>query len=402
VDFDHTSPEYAKRWIEILTELRENCPVAWSPRHEGFWVVTRHSDVADVSRDDASYSSQHDLGDDRAPAGYGGITIPAPPTRSVPIELDPPEFNHYRRMLNPAFSPAAVKRWVAHIEDITTACIDEHVESGTIDLVNDLTAPVPGIFTLGFLGVPLDEWRRWADPFHAVVANPAGTPEYDRAVDGIFWMIGQLEGIVADRRRHPTEDLISHLVTEEPDDDRVLEMCTLIIAGGVDTTTGLVASALHWLSNNRPERREMIEHPERLPIACEEFLRYFTPTQALARTVTHDVELRGQRLRAGERVLLSWASANRDPEIFDRPDELRIDRLPNRHVAFGLGVHRCLGSNLARAEFAIIVRQVLERIPDFTVTEDAQPYESIGIVNGWATMPATFTPGAKRGSTFQL
>jgi cytochrome P450 len=186
-------------------------------------------------------------------------------------------------------------------------------------------------------------------------------------------------------------------------DETVIGMCNLIIAGGNDTTTSLLSNAFKYLSEHPDQKQWLIDDPSRIPYACEEFLRFYTPTQALARTVTTDVEIGGQHLKRGDRVLLSFASANRDPEVFDRPDEIVLDRWPNKHQAFGLGLHRCLGSNLTRVEFTVVLEEVLRRMPDFVVDGDAShPYETIGIVNGWMDMPATFTPGPREGSDFTL
>jgi cytochrome P450 len=175
-------------------------------------------------------------------------------------------------------------------------------------------------------------------------------------------------------------------------------MVQLVIFGGVDTTTGLIGSALEWLARHPEERDRLREHPGLIPRATEEFLRYFSPVQALARTATRDCVVGGRQVRAGERLLLSWASANFDEDAFDRPDEVVLDRSPNRHQAFGVGIHRCLGSNYARVEFAVVLEEVLRRLPDYAIDGTAaRRYPSIAVVNGWVTLPATFTPGTPQG-----
>ncbi len=213
---------------------------------------------------------------------------------------------------------------------------------------------------------------------------------------------------VQERRAEPQDDLISVFVTMEVDgklltDEQILGMCNLVIAGGNDTTTSLLANAFAWLAEHPEQRAWLAEDLSRIPIACEEFLRYYTPTQGLARTVTTDVEIGGQLLNAGDRVLLSFAAANQDPEFFESPDEILLDRWPNKHQAFGLGLHRCLGSNLTRLEFRVVLEEVLARMPDFQVDlGNSHRYPNIGIVNGWNDMPATFTPGSRLGSDFSL
>jgi cytochrome P450 len=176
----------------------------------------------------------------------------------------------------------------------------------------------------------------------------------------------------------------------------VVNVLLTILGGGFDTTMGLVCHALAWLSDHPNERQRLIDDPSLIPAAGEEFLRYFSPIQSLSRTVGEDTELCGQSLSFGDRVLLSFAGANRDPEAYDHPDEMILARFPNRHVAFGLGTHRCIGSNFARMEVTAMLQGVLERIPDYTViTTEAERYETIGNLNGFTRMPASFTPGSR-------
>ncbi len=398
IDFDHLSPEHARRHVEIYRELREQHPVAWTDAYGGFWVVSRYADVAAIARDDESFSSAHD---------NGGINIPTAPARNVPLELDPPEFLPYRTMLNPPFAPAAIRQWQAFVSDCTAEFLDRAIESGEIDFVRDLGNPVPALFTLAFLGFPLSEWPRFAEPMHDAVACPPETPGHRRAVEGITWVQQQIRAALADRRARPREDLLSRIanasIAGEPiPEERAQETVFLIIGGGVDTTTALLSNTLFWLNDQPAARKHLCEDPKRIALACEEFLRVFAPTQALARTAMRDVEIGGQQIRKGERMLISWASANRDAAVFERPDELVLDRFPNRHSSFGLGAHRCLGSNFARLEFGILLREVLRRMPDYQIDlARAQRYESIGIVNGWVGLPARFTPGARVGSSFQ-
>lgn len=169
-----------------------------------------------------------------------------------------------------------------------------------------------------------------------------------------------------------------------------------IIGAGVDSTASLLANVFDYLDANPQLREPLLESPELLARSCEEFLRYFSPVQILARTVTRDTEIRGQRLDAGDRLALAWGAANFDPDVFGDPEQIQMDRWPNRHVAFGSGIHRCLGSNLARAEFNAIVPAVLSRMGDYRIDRSAcLRYPTIGLVNGWAVLPATFTPGVR-------
>jgi cytochrome P450 len=404
--FDHHSADYARNWRAIYADLRDHCPVARTEAHNGFYVLSRYADVERVVKDDATFSSRHDLEDPGSP--YRGITIPEPPVRSVPIELDPPEMAPYRDIFNPWFTPRSATRWKPFVRDVTTALLDAAGPTGKIDFIHDLLSPVPAILTAKMLGLPLTDWRTYSDASHGVVAYPFGTPESDAAIGDYIRMITLAAETAEDRRENPRDDMISAIVAAEIDgakvtDQRALEMISLVIVGGNDTTTNLLAGALHWLWEHPVERAELAAYPSLLQPACEEFLRVFAPTQALARTCTRDVEIAGHQLKAGDRVLMAFASANFDPEVFDDPEQVRLDRFPNRHTSFGLGRHRCSGSNLARMVFSVVVEEVLKRMPEYELDAvGCQAYDNIGIVNGWARLPATFSPVEPLGSDFDL
>ena len=398
VEFDHTSPEYAAQAGAITAELRTRCPVAYSESHDGFWVITGYDELAASMRDEATFSSRHLTADDGV--RFGGVNIPEAPYENALVEMDPPEWNAFRRVLNPMFAPAAVERLHPELVQFTETAIDAHAGTGSIDFVLDLANPVPAQATLAFLGLELDDWPRFAEPAHEVVYTRPGTPEFQRAVDGQQWMFETLAAAVADCREAPRDDNLSRIVHAEVDgrtfaDDEVVSLLGTIINGGVDTTTALFANAIEYLDRNHELRDRLVEQPELVPTATEEFLRYFSPVQAFARTVAQDTELGDQHLQRGDRVLMCFASANRDGREFPDPDEFVADRQPNRHVAFGMGKHRCIGSTLARAEFATMLATTLRRIPDFRIDRaETVRYPSLGIVNGYVSMPAAFTPAS--------
>jgi cytochrome P450 len=408
IDFDHHSREYAEQVARNPTayfqEMQTKNPVAWTNSHGGFWVVFRYEDVRRVAEDDATFSSRRDLPVGVSP--FAGIVIPPSPGRTIPIEMDPPEFFDYRRMLNRRFAPAAVERLKPTMLEFTTWCIDQRIESGQIDLILDLASPVPAMMTLYVLGISLEHWPLYADIGHAVVYTPPSSPEHPKVVAGDLRMRAILREIIRERRRNPGEsaDLITHIAHAQiggrpiPEAELV-DICALIVHGGVDTTTSLIAHTFDYLESHPPERRRLTDNPGLIPSACEEFLRYYTPTQSLARTATRDVELGGQHIKAGDRVMMSWASANHDPAAFEHPEQIDLERFPNRHTGFGLGVHRCLGSNFARAQYTIVVEQAIKRMPDYRLNRgQAERYETFGTINGYVKMPATFTPGAPSGA----
>ncbi len=410
VDFDHHSKEYAQRVFSNPTAffqlMQREHPVAWSEKYGGFWIVSRYEDVKRVSEDDTTFSSRNDL--PQQGVAFNGITIPGNPARSTPIEMDPPEFFDYRRLLNRWFAPAAVEKLKPKMREFTTWCIDRNIESGCLDLVLDLAGPVPAMMTLHVLGIPLEHWHLYADTAHAVVYTPPDSPAKRKAIEGDMMMRGTFVEIIKERRRKPGDDIISHLVGARINgkaipDSTLIEICSLIVHGGVDTTTSLLANTFEYLERTPADRRRLIDDPALIFSAGEEFLRYYCPVQMLGRTATRDVELGGQLIRAGERVGIWWAAANHDPAVFEHPERIILDRFPNRHAAFGLGIHRCLGSNFARAQYAIVLEEVLKRMPDYRLMRDqAEHYESIGTVNGYVKMPATFTPGKRRSAPVEL
>ena len=397
IDFDHHSASYAEDPWSIYADLRTKCPVAHSAHHGGFWLLSGYEQVFAAARDDATFSSAHVLDDPLK----RGISIPDREFISVPIEMDPPEFRKYRNLLNPYFAPKATQRWRDVIAKWTTGCRDAVVETGRFDIVFDLGNPVPALFTSEFLGLPLEHWHKYAEPMHTQIYSVPGTPEYDKALEGSRWIVESLYELTKVKRSNPADDLLSDLTQVRLDgeplsDDIIVNMAFLVIAGGFDTTTAMLANMLRYLDQDRVARQVLIDDPDKIKFAIEEFLRYFAPTQALGRTVTTDTTFFGQELKKGDRVLISWAAANHDPAVFDQPDQIVLDRSPNRHTTFGVGVHRCLGSNFARAELALMLGEVLKRIPDYRIVEaESVKYPTIGIVNGWVSMPATFTPSQR-------
>jgi len=307
--------------------------------------------------------------------------------------------------LNRALNPKAVQAFRDAARDFTALLVDRHIENGAMDLMLDLANPLPAILTMQLVGLPLDEWKKFADPFHAYPSSRPGTPQFRQAIDGIGWVHGQLGALAEVRRREPRNDLASDIVrAKQPDGrpyshDEVVELLVQVVAGGVDTTTSLAASAFWHLHACPGDRAALIADPSLVRSATEQFLRFYTPVQTQARTVTRDCEIGGEAIAAGERMLLSLASANRDDREFEEADRFRIDRSPNLHAAFGLGMHRCVGSHFARLLFEAMLCAVLDRVPDYTVLEaGAERYHSIAAVNGWATLPVRFTPGPVIGA----
>jgi cytochrome P450 len=404
VEFDHNSQAHSADPVASYRALREKCPVAWTEAHGGYWVMSGYDTVFDAARNDEIFSSA------RNSYGGEGLTVVIPKTPMhlhIPIEIDPPEFRKYRKLINPITSPAAVERMLGMVDKYTTWFIDEVIEKGEADLAQVIG--VPSIVTVDWLGLPVDDWKKYSTAHHAVLAAVPGSEEYVHATEVLLpFCSAQMREVIAARRRDPQDDAISYLLDQEVDgrpvtEEEVFSMIELLLAGGVGTTASLVSQTLVWLYLHQDVRQDLQEHPEKLERAVEEFLRYFSPTQALARTVLQDADFHGCQMSIGDRVLLAWSSANRDATQFEDPDELDIDRWPNRHTAFGVGVHRCAGSHLGRAMARALIGQVLERMPDYVVdVERVEPYPHQGTNTGWQRIPATFTPGPRRGPILDL
>ena len=403
--FDRHTPEYRERFQDITEEMHAKCPVAWTDVYDGHWVAAGSNEVFELARCPV-VSNDHDINGERK--GYQGITIPkaqrATVVRGGILEMDEPEHSTYRGALNPYLSPAAIKRWVPFVDEITRAALDDTIESGRIDFVDDLANIVPAVLTLAMMGIELKKWPVYSEPAHASVSTPEHSPDAPRVAEMSRQMGIDMITTMMEIRENPRPGLVNALlqlrIDGEPAPDlEILGNLGLIIGGGFDTTTALTAHALEWRAENpdggvrlRRERGALLDP------ATEEFLRFFTPAPGDGRTFAEDVEVNGRRFKEGERLWLSWAMANRDPSVFDDPADVILDRKGNRHFSFGIGVHRCVGSNVARTVFKSMLTAVLDRMPDYTCDPaGAEHYESIGVIQGMKHLPATFTPGKRLG-----
>ncbi|MGU3586318.1 cytochrome P450 [Rhodococcus sp. C26F] len=404
--FDRHAPDYRDNFLPITEEMQSKCPMAWSDTHGGHWVAAGSDEVFNLVRS-PNVSNDHDIKGVRK--GYKGIMIPtaerASGVRGGILEMDDPEHREFRALLNPYLSPAAIKKWIPVIDEVVRASLDEKIESGRIDFVDDLANIVPAVITLAMLGVPIKKWEVYCEPVHAAIYTPPDSPDVARVSELHRNMGIDLITNLFEIRENPRPGLINaiadvEVLGEKPDDMELLGILSLLIGGGFDTTTALTSHALEWLSQNPDERERLSrERDSLLDSATEEFLRYFTPSPGDGRTFSADCEFEGTQFKEGERLWLSWAMANRDPALFDDPNSIDLERKGNRHFSFGLGVHRCIGSNLARTVFKRMLLAVLDRMPDYTCDpETTVHYDSIGVIQGMRHLPATFTPGKRLGA----
>jgi cytochrome P450 len=407
--FDRHAADYREHFASITEELQQKCPVAWTQTYGGHWVAAGNREVFELARS-ANTSNDADFRNERR--GYQGVTIPSPEqsgrktaTRGGFLEMDPPEQKAYRQALNAYLSPAAIKRWIPFVDEIVRACIDEKIESGRIDFVDDMANVVPAVLTLAVMGIPLKKWEIYCEPAHASIYTPPNSPDMQRVMIGYRQMIEDLRRAMLEIRETPRPGLIDavngvRVDGQVPPEDDLVGVLLLLIGGGFDTTTALTGNSLAWLSEHPAERERLSrERESMLDSATEEFLRFFAPAPGDARTISADCAIAGVDFREGDRVWLSWAMANRDPSIFEAPNTVDLDRRGNRHYSFGLGIHRCIGSNLARTVFKRMLVHVLDRMPDYRCDPAGTVYyDTIGVINGVKHLPATFTPGPRLGA----
>jgi len=405
VDFDHHSDEFNLNELAINAELRQKCPVAWNENYGGFWFLTSYEAVSQAARDGETFAHKYEPNAEDGIDYQGEMGVPRPegqPALGIG-EIDGPYHLALRHALAPFFSPGAVHKMKPFMEQLAHEFLDKRITTGQMDLVLDYASPVPAILTMKLMGLPYDNWQLYANLFHSVMAVPQDSDEYINAIGQVPAMMQGVLDFAATRKAKPEDDLTSFLLQWEFDghrltDEQLLNIVWNLIGGGVDTTTSQTALTLLHLGTHPALRQQLIDHPELYRTATDEFLRYFSVNQTLSRTVTRDVEINGQRLRKNDKAVISWLAANHDESEFDRPEEIILDRLPNRHLAFGLGPHRCIGSHLARLMSEVMVKAVLDRMPDYWVDESGV-YQYLGnpSMTGLGKLPVTFTPGVKRG-----
>ncbi len=405
VDFDHHSDEFNLNELAINADLRGKCPVAWNENYGGFWFLSSYEAVSQAARDGDTFAHKYEPNAADGINYQGEMGVPRPegqPALGIG-EIDGPYHQALRHALAPFFSPGAVQKMRPFMEQQAHWFLDQRIGDGQMDLVLDYASPVPAILTMKLMGLPYDNWHLYANLFHSVMALPQDSPEYTNTIAAVPAMMQGVLDFAATRRAEARDDLTSFLIQFEFDgqrltDEQLLNILWNLIAGGVDTTTSQTSLTLLHLGTNPELRQQLIDRPALYRTATDEFLRYSSVNQTLSRTVTRDVELNGQHLRKNDRAVISWLAANHDEHEFERPDEIVLDRAPNRHLAFGLGPHRCIGSHLARLMSEVMVKAVLDRIPDYQVDLDGvDQYLGNPSMTGLGKLPVTFPPGAKRG-----
>lgn len=386
-DFSHHSAEFARRPFETLAELRATSPVAWSTAHDGFWVITDHQDVIDGLADYGRFTSSF------------GPAIPANPfgTRHIPVGLDPPLHTTYRRVLNNWFSKAEVTRREPELRALVEEIVGDLAARGRWDFVSDLADVSPGAVTLGILGWDRSRRLELLEVMSRGLRNAAAIDPETVAQNeaGNQWIRDQIVAEARQRRDEPCEDLMTVLATEPIADGRPMsdeelsDTVVFLLLAGFHTTSGALTALLVQMAKE-PELRTRLDRDRGLiPAAIEEMVRIYAPVTALARRVTEDTEFGGTPMKEGDWALFVMLAANHDPEAFPRPEQVDLDRNRSKSVAFGWGIHRCMGLHLARTILRLEVEAVLDLLPGYRIDLDQTVHsDHLGIGFFYSTVPA--------------
>jgi hypothetical protein len=384
-DLDHTHPDYAAHAPEVWEELRERCPVAHTDRFGGAWFPVRHADVSAIAHDTEHFTSESVVVNDFKPTGESRPRGFAPP-----ITSDPPFHSDSRRILLPAFSPKEIAKWEPATHKVCHELLDAIEAKGTpdVDAAREYTQHIPVRVIAEMLGLPEQDGDKFRDFIYRILENPGGNHniQYEDTLD--YYLKAKVE----ERKTNPKEgDLIDFLLHAEMNGepltgDHIGGTIALLLIAGIDTTWSAIGASLWHLAQHPEDRQRLVSDPDVLPFAVEEFLRVYAPV-TMARVVAEDVEVGGVCMHKGDWSFLPFPAANRDPDAFERADEFVIDRERNRHVAFGLGIHRCLGSNLARMELTVAIDEWMKRFPDFELRDPATVRWSTGQVRGPRELP---------------
>jgi cytochrome P450 len=393
-DFDVLDPGYVSDPFGIWADLRVRCPIAHTDRRAPTWMPTRYADVTAIAHDIEHFSSQRvaviplqvnegsesgQVGDDGPSLEYG---LP-------PISADPPLHTWTRRLILPWFSHRRVAdEYTPFTREICQRLLDAMTGAEVVDAAVDYAQQIPVRVIAHILGVPLQMSDTFTDWVREVLEL---ADDEERRRHGVLSIVEYLTTQLKDRRDHPGDDLLSELLHTEVDgaaldEGVVLGMAVLLLIAGVDTTWSAIGSSIWHLATHPEDRARLVRQPELMSVAVEELLRAYSPV-TMARMVTEDFEYGGCPMRAEDKVLMNFPAANRDPEVFDDPDTVHLDREHNRHIAFGSGIHRCAGSNLARMELQVALEEFLARNPKFTLVDNATVAWAGGQVRGPRVLP---------------
>ncbi len=392
-DYDLFDPAYAADPAPAWKEFRENCPVARSELYGGSWMPARYDDVVAAARDIKNLISSKGVsvikvGDAELFETRDGER---PPAVAPPIDADPPMHTWTRRLMLPPMSPGSVLTYEEGTRALCRRLIAGFIETGRADAAAGYAQQIPVRVIGALLGVDEERSDQFVDWVRSILEFANDVP---RRTNALRELRAYLFDQVALRQENPTDDFLSTLVHSEVDGqpvpiEIVVGEASLLLVAGIDTTWSAIGSSLFHLASHPEDRKRLVDDPSVWRTAIEEFLRFYSPV-TMARIAKNDTEVGGCPIAAGDRVLMNFPGANRDEEHFDRADEFVIDRERNRHLAFGVGIHRCAGSNLARMELRIALEEWLAAIPDFELADPAAVTWAGGQVRGPRSVPVIF------------
>jgi cytochrome P450 len=378
--------------------LRANDPVHFQeePGGKGYWAVTRYQDVWNVDRDFQTFSSEPTIMIQDPLADTGGFG----PYKMI-LMMDPPQHTAFRRLIRAEFTVPTAADKKPRMQQLAQQIVDEVIERGACDFVSQVAGEMPSYVIAELMGMPLADGRELYKLTEAIHSAPGTIPGLDGGT-AVMKMFEYGRGLIDEKRARPRDDLATKLLAAEVDgkkldDIEFLLFFLLLIDAGGDTTRNLLSAGMLALLDNPAQHRWLMQDlPGRLPAAREEMLRWCSPVTYMRRTARHDTALGGRTIREGDKVVMYFGAANRDPAKFDRADELDLARTPNEHIAFGTGPHGCLGQHIARIEIDAMLIEVLTRMKDFKVAS-APKWLPSNFISGPQVMPVTFTP-AKRAA----
>lgn len=385
-DYDVLDEAFARDPFTVFAELRDRCPVATTDRWGGSTMPVTYEMVTKVARAPEVYSSSEASVMPRAAS-----TASLLPGGLPPIESDPPVHAASRRLILPWFSPARVDTYEPYTRETCRQLLEVFRHEGRADAAEQYARQIPVRVIATMLGIPPEMADTFTEWVLATISAPPGDPRRDEALVEMYEFFVRE---IAKRQDERGDDLISEVLQSEIDGrplglDDALGMVILLLAAGVDTTWSSIGASLWHLATHAEHRRRLVAEPQLMSTAIEEMLRVYAPV-TMARIATHDTEIGGCPVAAGSRVLLSFPAANHDPAVFPDPDDVVLDRQHNRHVAFGAGIHRCAGSNLARMELRVALEEWLAAIPEFELAPDAEVPWTSGQVRGPRAVPVVF------------
>ncbi len=397
-DRSFLSPEHLENPYPYFHRLRADDPVHWSDHHRA-WVLTRYDDVAAAARDRRLSSERIES---LLPAAAGaeeraGFSRILRLLANWMVFKDPPAHGRLRRLGRAAFATRTVEKLRPTIRETVDAILRRLAAQGEFDFVRDFAFALPATVIARMLGVPegdQERFRGWSEDIEPIVFGSTA-PAADRREQAKRGL-GELEAYFRqslDRyQREPADNLLTALARAEEEGDvlsadEVIATCILFLFGGHETTTNLIGSGFHALHQNPAERRRLVEHPELVPLAVEEFLRFESPQSTMLRLAAEPLELRGRRIERGSRVFLVLGAANRDPERFLDPDRLDVGREPNDHLSFGYGIHHCLGAPLARLEGEVVFQALVDWLPRLRVTVERPEWQPQIVSRGLKSLP---------------